>query len=106
MGCAGKLEPISCKTFPDTFGSVLTGGADFAAIPLENSSVGSIVANYDLLAQSHVVIVSEVYVPVHHYVLGIPGCTIAGLKEVYSHPVALDQCRDFLSSVPDMRAVA
>lgn len=100
------VEAVSCQTFEETFSKVLSRDVDFAAIPLENSSVGTIIPNYDLLSKSSVSILSEVYVPVHHNVLGIEGCTLEQLKEVYSHPVALDQCRKFLAAIPGARAVA
>jgi prephenate dehydratase len=106
MGAMDTLEPLSCKSFDEAFAKVVSGEADFAALPLENSSVGTIVANYDLLSSSAVCIVSELYVPVHHNVLGIETANVAELKEIYSHPVALDQCRQFLASLPNARAVA
>jgi prephenate dehydratase len=77
-----SLEPVSCKTFDETFASVVSGESDFAALPLENSSVGTIVANYDLLSANPVRIVSELYVPVHHNVLGIETANVAELEEM------------------------
>jgi prephenate dehydratase len=101
-----ELQLVMCRSFDDAFERLLAGTAEFAAIPLENSSVGTIVANYDLLWRNPVTVVSEIYVDVQHNLLGLEGCTIESLNEIYSHPVALDQCKKFLASVPQARAIA
>lgn len=100
------LHIVPCKSFEHVFQTIAADEADFGAVPLENSSVGSIVANYDLLWTAPVKIVSEVYVPVHHNLLGFEGADISRIKEVYSHPVALEQCRKLLKSMPDAKAVS
>lgn len=101
-----QVEPVSCRTFDEMFNTVTQDKADFAAVPLENSSVGSIVANYDLLWKVPVAIVGEVYVPVHHNLLVLPGTKLEQIREIYSHPVALDQVRKFLATVPQAKAVS
>jgi prephenate dehydratase len=100
-----SLSTVSCGSFGEVFKAIAANQADFGVVPLENSSVGSIVANYDLLFEAPVKLVSEVYVPVHHNLLGLPGATVEDIKEIYSHPVALDQCKKFLASLPEVKAV-
>jgi len=102
---ASDLDLVMCRTFEDVFAQLVTGSAEFAAIPLENSSVGTIVANYDLLWRNQVSMVSEIYVDVQHNLLGLDGSTVETLSEIYSHTVALDQCKKFLASVPQARAI-
>jgi prephenate dehydratase len=74
-------------------------------IPLENSSVGSIVANYDLLWKNQVELIGEIYLPIHHNLIGFSDTDVDKLEEIYSHPVALDQCRNFLKSLSNSKAV-
>lgn len=83
----------SCQTFGDVFAEVVSGNVTYGAIPLENSTIGSIVANYDLLWEHDAVIIAEHSLPVHHQLIGFPESRIEDLKLVFSHPAALDQCR-------------
>lgn len=101
-----SAEAVSCESFSEVFDRLLKGECDFGVLPLENSSVGSIVANYDLLWRQPVVMVGEVYLPVHHNLLGFPGTDPKSITEIYSHPVALEQCRKLLASLPNARAVS
>lgn len=97
---------IACGSFSEVFGKI-EGSSDFyGAIPLENSSMGSIDANYDLLWARSALIVNEVYVPVQHNLITIPGAELDGIREVYSHPAALDQCRKLFENYPQMKAVS
>jgi len=75
---------------------VLERRADLGLLPIENSLVGSIATNFDLIAESGLAIVSEVVSPVHHCLLGVPGAGRDSLRRVLSHPVALAQCERFL----------
>lgn len=97
---------VHCRSFEEVFQKVLDEQSAFGVIPLENSSVGSIVANYDLLSRHDVCLVAEVYVPVHHQLLGFADCDVSDLKHIYSHPVALDQCRKFIATLPGVETIA
>ena len=100
------VTPVSCKTFDEVFARILSGECSHGVIPLENSSVGSIVANYDLLWKNKVEMVGEIYLPIHHNLIGFSDTDISKLVEVYSHPVALDQCRTFLKELTGAKAVS
>lgn len=101
-----EVEPVSCKTFEEVFNRILSRECSHGVIPLENSSVGSIVANYDLLWKNQTIeIVAEIYLPIHHNLIGFSDTDISKLAEIYSHPVALDQCRNFLREFSDAKAV-
>lgn len=106
IGCRAQLEPVSCKSFDQIFDKVVSGEAEFAAVPLENSSVGSVVANYDLLWRSPVIIVSEVYLDVHHNLITLEGTKLEDIRQIFSHPVALDQCLKLLASLPNAKPVS
>jgi len=87
------------REFRDVARAVLEGQADLGILPIENSLVGSIATNFDLIAESGLAIVGEVVSAVHHCLLGLPAATQAGLRRVLSHPVALAQCERFLGGL-------
>ena len=90
-------DPRFMETFADVFGSVAEGRSDYGMSAVENSLVGSITPVYDLLRKTgRVSIMGEVYLGVHHSLIGLPGAQLGDIKDVYSHPVALDQCTAFL----------
>lgn len=96
-------ELLSKESFEKVFELISKGGHTFGVIPLENSSVGSIVANYDLLWNEDVFMVGETYIPIHHQLIVLEGTDINEITEVYSHPVALDQCRKLFKEFPKMK---
>lgn len=106
LGQPGEAAFVPCRTFNELFDKVLTKGSDYGVVPLENSSIGSITANYDLLWLSDIAIIGEISMPIHHQLIGIPGAAISELVEVYSHPAALDQCRKLFSELSGIRPVA
>ncbi len=87
------------REFRDVAQAVLEGRADLGILPIENSLVGSIATNFDLIAESGLAIVGEVVSAVHHCLLGVPGAKRGGLRRVLSHPVALAQCERFLGGL-------
>ncbi len=93
------LLPLPCPAFEDVFSRLVRGRADFAVIPIENSLAGSIHQNFDLLAKHSLESIGETYVRIEHHLIAHPGARIAGIRQIYSHPVALAQCRIFLRSL-------
>ncbi|SRR5579885_477797 len=106
LGSPGEPGFVPCQTFEEIFQTVTAGGCEYGVVPLENSSIGSITANYDLLWRCDVEIVGEVSMPVHHQLIGLAGADPAALKEIYSHPAALDQCRKLFAGLSGVRPVA
>lgn len=84
------------KEFEDTMREVEEGRADFAVLPIENSTAGFVINNYDLLAKYRNYIVGEVYIPISHMLLGLPEAELTDIKTIYSHPQGLMQCTDYL----------
>jgi len=74
--------------------------------PVENSLAGSVVRVYDLLLESNLSIVAETILPIEHHLIGCPGATLADLKSVSSHPMALAQCESFFLSHPELKRVS
>ena len=92
--------------FEDVFEAVHRGEADYAVLPIENSSTGSISQVYDLLAKYGHYIVGEQVVKVEHCLLAPQGATLDTVREVYSHEQGLRQCADFLKAHPAWKGIA
>ena len=101
-----EAELIPCETFEKMFAEVEGGSSDYCLAPIENSLFGSVHQNYDLLLKHSLSIVGETNLRIIHNLIAAPGTKIDDVKRVYSHPVALGQCRKFLSGRPEMQAVA
>lgn len=79
--------------------------ADAAVLPIENSLHGAVADHYDLLLQHDVTIVGEVALRIRHALISAPGVPFHTLRQVFSHPVALSQCRRFFVDNPQLQAV-
>ncbi len=89
-----------CAKFADIFNQVETGQADYAVVPIENTSSGAINDVYDLLQHTTLSLVGELTIPIDHCVL-VSGTTDLGkIKTVYSHPQPFQQCSQFLNRYP------
>lgn len=102
-------DDVDCyhvKTWEDAMEEVEKGKADYAVIPIENSSAGAVTGNYDLLISHDNVIVAEICIPVNHMLLGIPGADPDNIRSVYSHPQALMQCSQYLNARPQWRQIS
>ncbi len=91
------VEVIPCATFKEVV-KVASGSkeSDGGIMAIENSIAGSILANYNLLQRSNVVIAGEVYLHIKQNLLVNPGVKLEDIREVHSHPMAIQQCFDFL----------
>ncbi len=94
------------KTWKDAMEEVTRGDADYAVLPIENSSHGAVTDVFDLLVRyPGLCIVEEVDLPVEHALMSVDGAEIGELREVYSHPQALGQCSAFFEAHPAIRPV-
>ena len=96
----GQLDNCSFegyKSFADVVAAVENGQADYAMLPIENTTAGSINAVYDLLLATKLNIVGEEVFPVQHCLLGVEKAPLSTIRRIYSHYQALAQCSDFLS---------
>ena len=99
------LSLLECETFDASVKALLENTADQAVMAIENSIAGSIIPNYALIDQNDLQIVGEYSLSIHHNLMTLPGQTLTDLKEVYSHPMALLQCKDFFKAHPHIRLV-
>lgn len=92
-----SIRVIPCATFAEVVKIAADPGAsDGGVMAIENSIAGSILPNYNLLKKSKLAIVGEIYLQIRQNLLVNPGVTLEDIHEVHSHPMALQQCLDFL----------
>jgi prephenate dehydratase len=103
------IEPCPKREFDQMFDSVIRDEADCAVVPIENTLAGSVIKNYDLIVENDLEIVGEVVLRVAHNLIAPKGIALEKIRRIYSHPVALAQCEDFLrklrGSVPALEVL-
>jgi len=99
-------EIVPCALSAEVFAALDAGAADAAVIPIENSLAGSVLEHFDLLLKHDVRVVEETLVRIRHNLIAMAGVSIDEIERVFSHPVALAQCRRFLAAHPAMKAIA
>ena len=85
------------RTFENLMEELESGAADYVVMPIENSTAGTVSGNYDLLCRYPDSIVAEVFLPVNHCLLAVPGAKLEDIRQVNSHAQSLMQCADYLS---------
>jgi len=100
----GEIAPYSLSA--EVFAAVSEGRVDAAVIPIENSLAGSVSEHFDLLLTHDVRVERETLLRIRHNLIARPGVAMGEIERVYSHPVALAQCRRFLAAHPGMEAIA
>lgn len=90
---------VPCDTFGDLFGVLIQGQADFGIVAFENSVAGSILPNYELLRRSHLPVTGEICLRVIQNLVAMPGQRLSDIREIHSHPMAIQQCSNFLSEM-------
>ncbi|WP_303318378.1 prephenate dehydratase [Flavivirga abyssicola] len=99
------VDAIECLTFDRVVESLITKECDAAIMALENSIVGSIIPNYALIDTYGLHIVGEHYLDIQHNLMALSGQRIEDIEEVYSHPMALLQCKEFFKQYPHIKLV-
>lgn len=96
---------VPCARSAEVFDRVENGSVAAAVIPIENSLAGTVAEHADLLVARDVFIQAEFLLRIVHNVIAAPGVKLSALRQVLSHPVALDQCRDFFRHHPKIEPV-
>ena len=99
------VETMECLSFDNTVKSLLEGQTDAIVMAIENSIAGSIIPNYALIDTHNLHIVGEYYLDIQHCLMALPNQNIEDIKEVYSHPMALLQCKEFFKKHPHIKLV-
>jgi prephenate dehydratase len=102
---SADIEIVPADTFDILVQKVESGEADAAVMAIENTIAGSILRNYNLLNNSNLRIKGEVFLRIKQNLMALNGVKIEDLKEVHSHPIALQQCVDFFEKYPHIRLV-
>ena len=97
-----EIDLLPCQRFEEVFRSLVEGKASAAVIPIENTLHGSVHENYDHLLHFDLRIMAETNVRIVHNLIALPGVKRREVKQVYSHPVALNQCLSFFATNPDV----
>jgi len=105
MRMAPGCVVVSCARSAEVFDLVERGKVPAAVIPIENSLAGSVAEHYDLLLTRKVFIQSEFALRIVHNLMVAPGVKLSAVRRALSHPVALDQCRDFFRSHKKIEAM-
>jgi prephenate dehydratase len=101
-----NAEIVPCSLSADAFGALVKGAVAAAVIPIENSLAGPVSEHFDLLLTHDVTVERETLLRIRHNLIAISGAAIGEIDRVFSHPVALAQCRRFLASHPRMESFA
>ena len=93
-----QVNSFHVETFRDAMSAIDEGSADFAVLPIENSTAGIVTEIYDLLQEYENYIVGEQIIRIEHCLLGVPGAKLEDIKTVFSHPQSLMQSARFLGN--------
>jgi len=100
-----EIELLECDNFSEIPPLLLNKVADKAVMAIENTIAGAILPNYALIDEYKLQICGEYYLPIHHQLLALKGQNLSDIKEVRSHPMALEQCRKFFRAYPQIKLI-
>ena len=99
------IDVIECLTFDEVVESLISKKSDAVIMALENSIAGSIIPNYALINKYDLHVVGEHYLDIQHNLMALPNQSLNDIKEVYSHPMALLQCKEFFKKYPHIKLI-
>jgi 3-deoxy-7-phosphoheptulonate synthase len=99
------FEPLGCSSFRAVAHAVLGGKADVGLLPVDNAIAGTIREGYDILAEYELDPLAEITLRLEHRLVGLPGATLEGVREIESHAIVLTECGRFLATLPDLKRV-
>jgi len=117
QGVEGAFAQIACekmfkapyiiyfKNFEGVFNAIEQGLCQYGILPIENSTAGSVKKVYDLMIRHNFSIVRTVRLKIDHNLLANPGSKLSDITEIYSHEQAINQCADFLATIPNVKVI-
>ena len=100
-----RCAVVPCVRSAEVFDRVKGGSVGAAVIPIENSLAGTVAEHADLLVDRDVFVQAEFHLRIVHNIITAPGVKLGSVRRAFSHPVALDQCREFFRRHPQIEAV-
>lgn len=94
----GPYESCHVSSWREAMEAIKNGEADYAVLPIENSTAGIVAENYDLLVEYDNYIIGGQIIPVNHCLLGLMDAELSDITNIYSHPQALAQCEEYLKA--------
>ncbi|HKJ77924.1 MAG TPA: prephenate dehydratase [Prolixibacteraceae bacterium] len=91
-----EIKVVECKSFTSVCERIDTDDVDFAVMAIENSIAGSLLKNYQLIRDYHLRIIGEIYLHIQMNLMVVPGVKPEGITDIYSHPIALQQCMEYI----------
>ncbi len=98
-------QVVECLSFDGVVESLIEKETDAVIMAIENSIAGSIIPNYALIDTKNLHIVGEQYLDIQHNLMALPNQSLSDIEEVYSHPMALLQCKEFFKKHPHIKLV-
>jgi prephenate dehydratase len=100
-----QVEVVPYLSFDEVVNSLKDSTTDTAIMALENSIAGSIIPNYARIDSNGLHIIGEYFLDIQHHLMGLKGQSLNAIKEVYSHPMALLQCKKFFETYPHIKLI-
>lgn len=100
-----RFDPVGCASYRAVAHAVLAGKADVGILPIDNAIAGTIREGYDVLAEYELDPLAEIAWRMEHRLVGVPGATLEGIREIETHPLVLAECGRFLASLPEVKRV-
>jgi len=101
-----EIQVVECKTFTSVCNLIDSDEVNIAVMAIENSIAGSLLQNYALIRDYHLKIIGEIYIHIQMNLMANPGVSKADIKTIYSHPIAIKQCSEYLERYfPDVKVI-
>ncbi|MDT0685046.1 prephenate dehydratase [Autumnicola psychrophila] len=100
-----NIDVLECMSFRELVAGLVSGEADEAVMAIENSIAGSILPNYAMIDENNIKVIGEHYIPIDMNLMALPGQSIEKIKKVFSHPMALLQCKEFFKKYPHIKLI-
>ena len=101
-----NIRTLPCESFKNVFEALAASAVTHAVIPIENTLHGSVHENYDNLLEYDLPITGETSIRICHHLITLPGTRLAQVRRAFSHPVALNQCRNFFEKHKEIAPVS
>ncbi len=101
-----EIKVIECKSFTSVCNLIDADHVNIAVMAIENSIAGSLLQNYALIRDYHLKVIGEIYIHIQMVLMANPGVTKDNIKTIYSHPIAIKQCAEYLENFfPNVRII-